>query len=103
MRYCKGCGRRLRTGIKWCYDCKNGGRMGKKLQDKRNIELGLWWIFILGGGSFYLTYYFFGKGMISRSLIFGAIGCLIFWLGFKDNNERARRYVKEYKNVNSPS
>ena len=39
-RYCVLCGRRLKTGLKYCYECKNPTR--------RKIEGSIWPLFVMG-------------------------------------------------------
>lgn len=97
MRRCQSCGRQLRTGRKWCYDCKSGGRLNRKNKAKKEIESELWIIFIFGLGFFYFAYQSFISGNVLLSIVFGAVGIFIFWSGFKFNNKRAKKYREEYK------
>ena len=60
MRKCIICDRRLRTGIKYCYDCKSGGRL-KKEEAKRKKENELYF----------------------RNIIFLFLGLLVFFVGVK--------------------
>ena len=92
MRHCQGCGGKLRTGRKWCYDCKTGGRLGRRLKAKRGINSEMWVIFILVAGCFYLTRHFFYKSMVVRSIIFGIIGLLVLWFGFIDIRNQTKKY-----------
>lgn len=82
MRTCVVCGRKIRTGIKYCYICRSIQKAGKEKIDNLNLDYTNLWIISLIGIFFILIclitkndiWYVFG-------VIFGLIG-LPFLLRF---------------------
>lgn len=75
-RKCIICGRKLRTGIKYCYDCKTGARVQERKKQKElgkiNLELGLSLI------SLFALSYFIYISLKRSELLFGIAMLILF-------------------------
>jgi membrane protein insertase Oxa1/YidC/SpoIIIJ len=100
-RYCEVCGRRIRTGTKYCYECRSFGRANagpRKMTTKEYYSWGMGWFYIFMGILFFTTaILIYALGSIGTQIIFTLIvvGIISLIILFKRSKSRDKYKKKE--------